>query len=1020
MGKIIEIPFSKNLIEFITERLIEQEGCDFSSAAVVFSHHRPGMYLHKSIAKSLKSPFFPPSIFSMDDFMLYLSANRQRGRGAEEEGECKICPYNIVKPMDSIYLLFQVISLLPDNPWKRFSLNQFIPWGLKLEQVIEEVDIEMKGDEEIQNIEIGEDWGAVSLDNIKNHLFLIRQGYHSLLQSYNLTTRALTYCMAANNVCNTDLSHGMDGICSCPPSWGRVGDGILEPCLSQFKHIYLAGLFAMTGSEKVVIRYLLGQPGVSIIRQNDGGKWTPFEEMDEWGEEGEAQGMEGEHVGAILPEVLPPCSCPSVSPEIFLYRAFNTHSEVVALRDALMEGAGSREQEAERIITEWEATNYTKDYEKTAIVLPSSEALIPLLSEVMTALPVDYNISMGYSVIRTPVYALLDIFMRLYQNRIDNTYYLEDYLNLLMHPYIKNIRCFRTGTSPVSTTSQTRILVHAVEDILRKQEKRFLRLEDIEQNSKIFDAASTMSSGVSPAEFMELLINIHNLCIRGMDKITTLRQMAGFFEGVLTFLLNNSPASHYPFSGEFFHKFFSFIDEIKDSMFNNHYFEKVEDLLEVFLYLVKGEQIYFEGSPLKGLQILGLLETRALSFDKVFILDVNEGVLPGIESFDPILPLPVRYALNMPAYYQQEEISRYHFHRLVSCSKEVHIIYQETESMRRSRFVEKLVWEREKSCGKIGIMKAKPVTLNISLAPSVRDVAINKTPEIMEILHNMKFSPTSLNTYLQCPTKFYFSKILQLKEKEDIFEDIDAAETGNILHSVLELLYKPLVNKDRIRYDYLKSNLRGVLDEIFRQKFGEVSGEQYLLREMIFKRINGYLEWEQGCFKDRRIVSVENNWAFELGIKDIGLKGKIDRIDYKGETDEHIIIDYKSGDITKYGCKCFNKILVSRGEMKKEINSLQLPCYVLLYQNANQGIPLDKINSSLRSLQCRKEKMLFHDKNKDIDRGTFLRDIFLPTLRNLIYEIIDPCIPFVVDSDEGGGSTSGGCKYCEFSVLCKK
>ncbi|MFH1898742.1 MAG: PD-(D/E)XK nuclease family protein [Candidatus Desantisbacteria bacterium] len=998
MGKIIEIPFSMNLIKFVAERLMEQEKCDFSSTAVVFSHHRPGMYLHKTMAKSLTTPFFPPKIFSMDDFMLYLA-----------EGECKIRPYDIVKPMDSIYLLFQVISLLPDNPWKRFSLNQFIPWGLKLEQVIGELDIEMKGDKEIHDIEIGEDWGTVALDNIRNHLSQIRQGYHSILQSHNLTTRALIYCMAANNVCNTDLS--------------------------QFKHIYLAGLFAMTGAEKVVIRHLLGQPGVSIIRQNDGSKWTPFEEMDEWGGrqryEGEGtEGTEGREgtevqkyeeekekedeavsVGAILPEVLPPCGCPNGSPEIFLYKAFNTHSEVVALRDALMGVEGKSRQSAKGSQQVGE-DRLPPNYENTAIVLPSSEALIPLLSEVMTALPTDYNISMGYPVIRTPVYALLDIFMGLYRNRevaplaVDNSYYLEDYLNLLMQPYIKNIR----------NSSQTRILVHAVEAVLKKQEKRFLSLEEIEQNSKIFDAASMLSPGVSPAEFMEMLINIHNLFIRGMDEITTIRQMAGFFEGVLTFLLNNSPASHYPFSGEFFHKFFSFIDEIKDSMINNHYFERVEELLEVFLYLIKGEQIYFEGSPLKGLQILGLLETRALNFDKVFILDVNEGVLPGAQSFDPLLPLPVRYSLNMPAYYQQEEIARYHFHRLVSCSKEVHIIYQETEKMRRSRFVEKLVWEREKMCEKIGTMKAKPVTLNISLAPSVRKMAINKTPEIIEILHNMKFSPTSLNTYLQCPAKFYFSKILMLKEKEDIFEDLDAAETGNILHRVLELLYKPLVDKDRIRYNYLKSSLRGVLDEIFRQKFGEVSGEQYLLREMIFKRINGYLEWEQGCFKNRRIVSVETNYAFELGIKDIGLKGKTDRIDYCQETDEHIIIDYKSGDITNYGCKCFNKILVSRGEMKKEINSLQLPCYVLLYQNANQDIPIDKINSSLISLQFNAEKMLFNDKNKDIDRGTFLSDIFLPTLKNLIWEIIDPCIPFVVDSDEEGG----GCKYCEFSVLCRR
>ncbi|MEK7812270.1 MAG: hypothetical protein AAB296_00790, partial [Candidatus Desantisbacteria bacterium] len=735
MSKIIEIPFSENLIGFIAKQLVEQNSLDFSSNAVIFSHHRPEHYLHKSMAESLGHSFFPPQIFSMDDFMLHLSVEAQR----HNVDRLEACQLEIVKPMDSIYLLFQVVRSLLDNPWKNLSLKQFIPWGLKLEQVIGELDIEIVTDSELHGIKMEEDIQTGAWENISNHLLQIRQGYHSILESFALTTRALTYCTAANNIQHVDLS--------------------------QLKRIYLVGLFAMTKSEKMVVQHLLRQAETIVIRQGDGNKWTPFKEMDEWAErEGMRDDAGTNH-----------CSCQSNPPEIFLYSAFNTHSEVVALRDVLMEEAGVEGQKNAAYLTDAEQLLCS-----SAIVLPGSEALIPLLSEVMTALPVDYNISLGYPIIRTPVYALLDMFVGLYKNkRDDNAYYLEDYLNLLMHPYVKNIHS-STGddNSARDAALQTRILVHAVESVLIDEKKRFVYLNEIEQNTRIFDTASALNPSVSPLEFMEMLTNIHNLFIRGMNEIQTLGQMASFFENILTFLLKNSPAPHYPFSSEFFHKFFAFIDETKASMISNQYFENTIDLMEVFLYLIKDEQIYFEGSPVKGLQILGLLETRSLRFDKIFILDVNEGILPSVGTSCPLLPLPARQALNMPAYYQREEVSKYHFRRLVASSQKVHIIYQETEKMQRSRFVEELVWESEKGCGKLNVLEAKPVTINISLAPA-HVFTINKSLEMIDALHVMKFSPTNMDRYLQCPAKFYFADVLGIKEKEGIADDIDAAGIGN-------------------------------------------------------------------------------------------------------------------------------------------------------------------------------------------------------------------------------------------------
>ncbi|MBU1487505.1 hypothetical protein KKH56_05600, partial [bacterium] len=542
MGKIIEIPFSCNLIEFVAEELIKEEPSDFSTIAVVFPHHRPALYLRQAILKKLGQPFFPPQVFSMDEFMAFLAK--------------KVSPnLTLTNSLDSIYLLFRAVRDIPDNPWQRSdSFTQFLPWGLKLEKVIQELDTEMVGGEKLSGIALGDLWEESVAKNaalLMNHLTRIRQAYHTLLNEQRLTSRGRNYFVAAKNIKELDLS-----------------------C---FKVIYFAGLFALTKAEKIVISHLLKQPGVRLIRQNDGTKWGPFEEMNGWAVETEVRSQKSE------------------APQIFLHSAFNTHSEVVGLRDVLTANPQPR----------------FRNPQSVAIVLPEPEPLIPLLSEVMTTLSVDYNITMGYPAIRTPIYALLDLILRLFETKREDAYYLPDYLSLLMHPYIKNIH-YRIESS------QMRILIHSIEETLSGQGKMFLELSEIEEKEEIFQQAARMTREQAP--FKDVLSELHFSFIRRIREVKTLAQLGSFVEEVLTFLLKFSPAVHYPFSGEFFASFFSLLDRIKDSLIKDEEFKDPKELFGLFRHLARQEHIPFKGVPLKGLQILGLLETRGLNFEEVFLL----------------------------------------------------------------------------------------------------------------------------------------------------------------------------------------------------------------------------------------------------------------------------------------------------------------------------------------------------------------------------------------------------------------
>ncbi|MEW5767380.1 MAG: PD-(D/E)XK nuclease family protein [bacterium] len=991
MGKIIEIPFTSNLIEFIADRLInaaKKRGVnpsDFSQAAVVFPHHRPGLYLRRILAEKLGQPFFPPRIFSMNEFMDFLAEKVSPG-------------LTLANSLDSSYLLFKAVKRIPDNPWQGeySSFNQFLFWGLKLEKAVEELDIEMVTDKALKGINMGDLWGANVAESaglLMNHLAEIRQVYHRLLEERRLTTRGRNYAVAAENI---EKGH-----------------------LAPFQSLYLAGLFAMTGAEKIVIRHLLKQPEVNLIRQNDGTRWTPFEDFGFRMADGRGPNSleyEGEMVSdgrwtmesSSELETRRPPEPETESPRIFLYSAFNTHSEVVGLRDILTANSPSEIRHPQSV----------------AIVLPEPESLIPLLSEVMTALPVDYNITMGYPAVRTPVYALLDLFMKLQETKRDSAYYLPDYLSLLMHPYLKNIR-----RDPIKST-HTRILIHSIEETLMKQGKMFLDLSEIENRDDIFEQAARMTAGkVTSQDFKDVLTRIHNIFIRKMDGVKTLAGLGNCFEEILIFLLRHSPAVYYPFSREFFDRFFGLLDKIKELLIKDEEFIETptqnrgpKDLFDLFRHMAKEEDIPFKGIPLKGLQILGLLETRALNFDRVFLLSANEGVLSAVNSFDSLLPLPLKEALGMPPHYQTEEIYRYHFHHLISSAREVHIFYRKTEKETRSRFVEKLVWEEEKKNKEIGILKDNPIELKVSLRPS-RPFEMAKSPEILDVLRRQtSFSASGLNSYLKCPAQFYFSRVLCLKEKEGMSDEFEAAGIGTMLHQVLARLYQPLAGRGILgekEYTLLEASLPGVLEEVFLKTFGELRGEAYLLKEIALDRLKKYILAERTKFMGQiSLVSTEKDLSCSLQLEDgkiVQLYGRLDRIDRLNEED--IIVDYKSGGINNYffNVKALDKVLTSRQEMKEKIKSLQLPFYVLLYQRV-YSIPANRINSRLVSLQKGDEELLFktNKKPEKTNRQEFLEGYFLPTIKNLIEEILNPDIPFVSDDK------SEGCLYCSFPAFCRK
>ncbi len=366
-------------------------------------------------------------------------------------------------------------------------------------------------------------------------------------------------------------------------------------------------------------------------------------------------------------------------PEIHFYSSPDTHGQVFALGSIL------RGNSEKKILSD----------ERTTIVLPSSETLFPLLRQGMTCIDKDaFNISLGYPLHRTPVFGFLNNLMELIGSMEDDRIYVPDYMKFVLHPYMKNIYC--KGNAEI-----TRIIFHTVEEILQKSRTRmFATLSEMENDERILNGIEGKlrqeEEGMTRAEIRGHLRMVH---LNTIEKFLSFRDIGDFAAKcteLLTFVLNNSTARLHPLFYPFSESFIRALDTVSKSLMKDMSFaDRTSYFTFVRKYIMMGH-VPFPGTPLKGVQILGFLETRNIRFDTVFILDANEEVIPDTSKEDTLLPFKAREILKLPTYLDRDKLSAYYFDNLVRGAKEVHIFFVENDTKERSRFVESLLWERQK------------------------------------------------------------------------------------------------------------------------------------------------------------------------------------------------------------------------------------------------------------------------------------------------------------------------------------
>ncbi|WP_312994561.1 PD-(D/E)XK nuclease family protein [Chryseobacterium flavum] len=413
---------------------------------------------------------------------------------------------------------------------------------------------------------------------------------------------------------------------------------------------------------------------------------------------------------------------------------------------------------------------------------------------------------------------------------------------------------------------------------------------------------------------------------------------------------------------------------------------------------INSESIDFQGEPLRGLQIMGLLETRLLNFENVIMLSVNEGKLPLGNSQNTYIPFDIRKFFDLHTFLENDSIYAYHFYRLIQDAKNVHLLYNALSSGvntgEKSRFITQIEMESPHTIEHL-------IIENSSEPIVTRPIEIPKTPIVLERLNKWKdkVSASHLTSYLYNPVDFYLSKILNTSETDEIEEELSVKNYGNLVHYSLQEVYEVIKGKVLKEID-LQSSIKEIdkyieiaIEKLKHQPEFYEKGMNYIHKAIAKKVIENILRYDLELVKQGNkleIIDIERrfeNVDFYLDNNDkISFFGFIDRIDKLNGTLR--IIDYKTAKIKNLNVKIDEENMDMYFHNSDRKQALQLCIYHYVVQNLPEfwGFPIE---TGIWSFAEAKKGVV----SLQFDKGNI--EDAMKAVKSLILEILDPDIAFV-------------------------
>ncbi len=571
----------------------------------------------------------------------------------------------------------------------------------------------------------------------------------------------------------------------------------------------------------------------------------------------------------------------------------------------------------------------------TVLVFADEKLLIPFLHCYDCS---KANLTMGYPLNATPAYALLATLISCARNgqrfqsmqqQNEMLYYHRDVFSFFRNPLIINY---------LFSNSQQH--ENFLKDLLALNSILYPRQNLSFQVAETLETAEFPDLSGKPADMLQAIIDFFKLLQSRCIQAGT----SPFDQHCLSMIINGLQEAL-----NYLHLFQTDITDLESAVF-------------IINHLIQRNSIPLKGNPSEGLQIMGLLETRALDFKNVIMLSVNEGTLPAGRSSNSLILHEIKRYFGLPTYQEKDTVYGYHFFRLLQRAEQVHLLYNtdsDTSLAEKSRFLKQLDFE-------INAQNLTNIQLHEFVLPTMvsseqqsTEFSIAKTEAIVEKLLNMEYTYSQLNDYLNCPLQFYLKHIAKIEASEDISESVEQKLIGNAIHDLLDKIGNQLIERPsdypRIIGEALqdldesveKAMRKAVLQEHKNSDENKIyidlsRGKSFLATEVVKKAVTSYLnklkedfekaEKEQYSFK---ILATEQKLTSTVNVAEhpIKLKGFADRIDLrKGLV---TLLDYKTGYVGDKGLKCDDLSDIFTGTEHKQL--LQLLMYAYLYDR-DQGL----------------------------------------------------------------------------------
>ena len=441
-----------------------------------------------------------------------------------------------------------------------------------------------------------------------------------------------------------------------------------------------------------------------------------------------------------------------------------------------------------------------------------------------------------------------------------------------------------------------------------------------------------------------------------------------------------------------------------------------EAVMQILRMLTKDMTIPYVGEPLNGLQVMGVLETRALDFDNIIITGFNDELYPGRSHSNSFIPYILRRGFGLPTPERQNAIFAYNFYRMLSYAQHVWLITNSTADEQHSgevsRYLYQLKWQYHIDVEHVNVTN----TLSI---PAKKEEDIIKTDIVMEMLRQWQEKPLSasaLNKYLYCPKQFYYRYVIGIHEPPKEEDIVASGQTiGNVLHHIMQQLYTPFEKKN-----VSLSDLRNMLDSLTEERWlsllSELEGDilamqitkSYVRNILLYDMTRAPFFYEGSECVVKRDLQVPDLGTFHF-------LGYIDRLDKRDGLLN--IIDYKTGGAELE----FKDMAHVFHRSKNQDKALQTLLYCWMIQHSLPHLLTDRSEMvphiyPVRSM-AKTEAVQTMVRAKGVTDFTFTPEVerdFVEGVINLLQEIFNPEIPFVATTE---GTTR--CKSCAFISLCK-